>query len=201
MGHLALNRHRGFGALMVKVLAFTVFIIGTSNATNFFFRPNAAELYTKLAHAAWVPYGHGPKILYSIFDPNCPYCHMLFKELEPLIGPDHLTVREVPVGYLTKTSLLKAATILESKNPLQTILRGESGYVFKHGMAVELTNPSRRTRFALNHNLELLKATTGYRIVPVLVYLNRAGTAKFVAGQPDAKTLKTLIASIKQGHR
>jgi len=190
------QRH-GFGALMIKAVAFVVLIVGTANATNLFFRPNAEKLYTELAHATWVANGHGPKILYFIFDPNCPYCHMLFEELEPLIGPDHLTVREVPVGYLTPTSLFKAATILESKHPLRLIAQGEAHYVFRHGMGIGLTKPSRRVRSELRSNLKLLKATTGYSIVPVLVYLKGDGKAKFVVGQPSSRALRSLIAEIK----
>lgn len=157
----------------------------------------AAHLYTQLGHAKWIAFGHGPKILYDVFDPNCPYCHLLFNELKPLIGPDHLTVREVPVGYLTTTSSAKAAAILMAKDPRQMLLRGETHFSFQHGMQIPLTIPSRAVRQVLHRTLQSVVAAAGYAIVPILAYKTKDGQAKFVIGQPGPQTLKTLIKSIR----
>lgn len=157
----------------------------------------AAHLYAQLAHAKWIAFGHGPKILYDVFDPNCPYCHLLFNELKPLIGPDHLTVREVPVGYLTTTSSAKAAAILMAKDPRQMLLRGEAHFSFQHGMQIPLAIPSRAVRQALHRNLQAVVAAAGYAIVPILVYKKKDGQAKFVIGQPGPATLRVLIGSMR----
>lgn len=157
----------------------------------------AAHLYTQLAHTKSIAFGHGPKVLYDVFDPNCPYCHLLFNELKPLIGPDHLTVREVPVGYLTASSSDKAAAILMAKNPRQMLLRGETHFSFQHGMQIPLTIPSRAVRRTLHRTLRAVEAAAGYAIVPILAYKTKDGQAKFVVGQPGPQTLKTLIQSIR----
>ena len=156
----------------------------------------AAHLYAQLGHVKWIAFGHGPKILYDVYDPNCPYCHLLFNELKPLIGPDHLTVRMVTVGYLTATSARKAATILMAKDPRQMVLRGEDHFS-RHGMQIPLTIPSRTVRRTLHYNLRLVSAAVGYTIVPVLVYKKNDGQARFVVGQPQLPALKAIIAGVQ----
>ena len=199
---ITLERYLGFAfyrfsLFVVKATALLAFLVGTSYATTLSFQPPASQFYENLAHATWIANGTGPKILYQVFDPNCPYCHALFEDLEPLIGPGHLTIREVPVGFLMPTSLGKAATILVAKHPLQVILRGEAHYVFRQGMGIRTTKPNRRVRAQLQHNLELIKAATTYPIVPILVYLKANGKAKFVVGLPSHRTLKAIVADIK----
>ncbi|MHB8257057.1 MAG: hypothetical protein ACYDE0_07445 [Acidiferrobacterales bacterium] len=157
----------------------------------------AAQLYAGLAKAKWIAFGHGPKILYDVFDPNCPYCYLLWNKLKPLIGPDHLTVRVVPLGYLTATSSPKAAAILMAKNPRKMLLRGENHYSFQHGMQIPLTIPSRAVSGALHYNLDLVEAAAGYAIVPILAYEDKDGQAKFLIGPPGSQTLKNLIAQIR----
>lgn len=157
----------------------------------------AAHLYTQLGHTQWIAFGHGPKILYDVFDPNCPYCHLLFDELKPLIGPDHLTVRAVPVGYLTTTSSAKAAAILMAKDPRKMFLRGETHFSFQHGMQIPLTFPSPAVHEDLHRALQSVVAAAGYAIVPILAYKTKDGEARFVIGNPGPQTLKTLIKSIR----
>lgn len=158
----------------------------------------AARLYAGLARTQWIALGHGPRIIYDVFDPNCPYCHLLFNELRPLIGPYKLTVREIPVGYLSSTSMAKAATILMSRHPRQILLYGEKHYSFHHGMNVPLTIPSKRVRRILRSNIRLVSAAAGYAIVPVLSYRTSDDQVQFVVGQPGTRKLKRLIATIRR---
>lgn len=157
----------------------------------------AAHLYAGLAKAQWIALGHGPKIVYEVFDPNCPYCHLLFNELRPLIGPYKLTVRAVPVGYLSSTSMAKAATILTAKHPRRMFLYGERHYSFHHGMDIPLTIPSKRVRGILQHNIRLVSASAGYAIVPLLAYRTSDGQEKFVVGPPGRRKLKRIIATVR----
>ena len=158
----------------------------------------AARLYAGLARTQWIPFGHGSRIVYEVFDPNCPYCHLLFNELRPLIGPVKLTVRAVPVGYLSSTSMAKAATILMAKHPRRVVLRGEAHYSLHHGMAVPLRIPGKRVRGILRHNLRLVSAAVGYEMVPILAYKASSGEERFVVGRPGLRTLKRLIATMQR---
>ncbi len=158
----------------------------------------AARLYAGLARTKWITLGHGPRIIYEVFDPNCPYCHLLFDELKPLIRPYKLTVRAVPVGYLTSTSMAKAAAILTARHPRQMLLHGEAHYSFHHGMDIPLTIPGKRIRRILRSNIQMVSAAAGYTIVPVLAYRTSGGRKRFIVGQPGARKLKRIIATIRR---
>ena len=192
--------HRGYAAsgvrTWVSVTALIFMAWGSAHAAV----PKsvrAAHFYAGLAKAKWIVVGHGPKILYDVFDPNCPYCYLVWNRLKPLIGPDRLTVRMVPLGYLTPSSAAKAATILMAKNSQQMLLRGENHFSFQHGMRIPLAIPSHAVHRALHHNLHLVEAAAGYAIVPILAYKNKDGQAKFIIGQPGSRALKGVIESIQ----
>ena len=155
-------------------------------------------LYSQLAHAAWFANGHGSKIIYEFFDPNCPYCNLLYHILLPRIAPNHLTVREVPVGYLTPTSMGKAAALLEAKNHLRAYIYNETHYSFMTGGGLVPVVPNARTRQEIDHNLKLVEAAVGYPIVPVLVYQKNNGKIVVMnAGVPTAIELAKIFPTIK----
>ncbi len=158
----------------------------------------AEHLYAALQRTPWIAVGHGPKIVYEVFDPNCPYCHALFEELKPWVARGQLTIRAVPVGYLTPTSGEKAAAILMAKDPRKMLLRGEAHYSRHHGMEIPLAIPSGAARRQLRHNLDLVADGTGSKTVPVLVYKTPNGQARFVIGQPGPRMIKALMASIRR---
>ncbi|WP_438266993.1 hypothetical protein [Igneacidithiobacillus copahuensis] len=62
----------------------------------------------------------GP-VIYDFFDPNCPYCHGMYDEEQPLIRAGKLTVRYVPVAYLMPSSAPEAAAILQSPHRLSAL--------------------------------------------------------------------------------
>ena len=156
---------------------------------------NHALLLQRLGHAHWVAQGKGPHVLYMIFDPNCPYCHVVFDELQPLIKPMGATVRYVPVGYLTESSLGKAAAMLEAKDPLAAIMKNEREFNMKHfgGLAEILPNPA--TEKALEGNLAILRAT-GQSIVPTLVYRSRQGKIVIIRGGLGKRDMRSTLREI-----
>jgi hypothetical protein len=79
-----------------------------------------SRIETALATAqkvAWIAQGQGRRVVYVIFDPNCAYCPLLYKNLQPLIAPYDLQLRWIPVAILDATSLGKAAAIMQAKEP------------------------------------------------------------------------------------
>jgi thiol:disulfide interchange protein DsbG len=158
---------------------------------------DAAPLLQRLDHAHWIAQGHGPHVLYVIFDPNCPYCHVLYDELQPRIHPDQLTVRYVPVGYLAPSSFGKAAAILEAKNPLAAMQKNEKGFnVTSHDGAIPEILPNTASTNALHSNMGILKAT-GQKIVPTLIYTRRDNTVKIIKGTPDQADLPAVLKEIR----
>ena len=158
---------------------------------------DAAPLIQRLDHAHWIAQGHGPHVLYVIFDPNCPYCHVLYDELQPRIQPDQLTVRYVPVGYLAPSSFGKAAAILEAKNPLAALQKNEKGFnVTSHDGAIPEILPDAASVNALHSNMSILEAT-GQKIVPTIIYARRDNTVKIIKGTPDQTDLPAVLKEIR----
>lgn len=170
-------------------------LAGTVPAQNSPSAENNALLLQRLSHAHWVAQGKGPHVLYMIFDPNCPYCHVVFDELQPLIKPMGATVRYVPVGYLTPSSLGKAAAMLEAKDPLAAITKNEREFNMEHFGGLQEILPSSATEKALEKNLAILRAT-GQSIVPTLIYRSRRGKTVIIRGGLDTRDMRSVLRDI-----
>lgn len=66
--------------------------------------------------SAWFVDGKdsAPHQAYIFLDPNCIYCHLLYKEVFPLIDSGQLQVRWIPVGFLKQTSPGKSAALMQA---------------------------------------------------------------------------------------
>ncbi len=155
-------------------------------------------LYRALAGATAVTEGHGSRVVYDFFDPNCPYCHILYERLQGLIGPYHLTVHEIPVGYLTSSSAGKAAALLEAPRKHAALRALEAHYSWKTGGSITPRPASPAVRRALAHNLKLDTEAAGFPLVPILVYQKADGTIRIMnSGAPPVWALKQILAAIK----
>ena len=70
-------------ANMPRVLFFRVLLIGISFFLSGVGISRAAELSNtavikQAEQAKWIAEGQGKRVVYVIFDPNCPYCHKVF---------------------------------------------------------------------------------------------------------------------------
>lgn len=170
-----------------------VLVVAAPNGTT----RDTAPLLQRLDHARWIAQGHGPRMLYILFDPNCPYCHLLYNELQPFIRSAQLTVRYVPVGYLSPSSFGKAAAILEAKNPLAALQKNETGFNVKtHDGAIAEILPDAASTKALQSNMSILEAT-GQKVVPTMVYTRRDGTVKIIKGAPGRADLPEVLKEIR----
>ena len=157
-----------------------------------------AALYHRLKEATSITEGNGPRVLYDFFDPNCPYCHILYKRLQPLIIRYHLTVHEIPVAYLTPSSAGKAAALLEAHNPLAALKQSQAHYSWKTGSSIALKAMTPGTKAKLALNLQLDTQAAGFPLVPILVYQKSDGTIRIInSGAPPTWVLKQIAASIK----
>lgn len=71
--------------------------------------------------ATWIAEGQGRRIVYVFFDPNCPSCQLLYKNLRTFIGSHSLQLRWIPVAIVNVTSLGKAAAILQAPDPVAAL--------------------------------------------------------------------------------
>ncbi|WP_298139499.1 thioredoxin fold domain-containing protein [Acidiferrobacter sp.] len=156
-------------------------------------------LYRALAHATGITEGHGRRVVYDIFDPNCPYCHMLYERLQGLIAPYHLTLHEIPVGYLTPSSAGKAAALLEASDRRAALRAAEAHYSWKTGSSITPRPASPAIRKELATNLALDTRIVGFPLVPILVYQKTDGTIRIVnSGAPPTWALKQMLVKVKE---
>lgn len=154
------------------------------------------KLWEQLGQAHWIGQGHGPHILYMIFDPNCPYCHVLYDELEPMVQSAHLNLRFIVVGFLAPSSTGKAAAILQAKDPRAAIRENEKGFNMEHFGAIREVIPTPETDKILADNLKLLEES-GRRIVPTLIYRDRQGKIQVIHGLLDKSGLQATLKQIR----
>lgn len=152
-------------------------------------------IFATLAKLSYVQQGHGSRLMYVFIDPNCPYCHKLYMELQSKIGPEHLTVRWVPLGILTTTSAGKAAAILGAKDRASALKYNETHYARGHGGGIQEALPDQ-------HVSDLLKANqhawsqTGATGVPTIIFRDRSGRPTMVQGGPTPAQLKKLLTHV-----
>lgn len=89
----------------------------TETYTNQYIKQPMAAKTGKLLHTLnWFSQGSdkAPAKMYVFIDPNCSYCHLLYKEFLPLINDNKLQVRWIPVGILKQDSIGKSAKLLST---------------------------------------------------------------------------------------
>lgn len=145
------------------------------------------------SHTTWIGEGRGNNIVYVFFDPNCPYCHRLFLATRLMVKQGQLQLRWIPVGILTRTSMGKAAAMLQAANPRTAFYTNEVQYhrTRKHGGLGPLVDPEPATIAHLKANADVL-ARSKMMMVPTLLFRNKAGRAELLEGAP-ASGLRQLL--------
>lgn len=160
--------------------------------------PSASDhggVFAALKGLTWIQQGHGARLMYVFVDPNCPYCHKLYLELQSKIAPEHLTVRWVVLGILTPTSAGKAAAILGAKNRAAALKRNETHYVRGQGGGIQEALPDRRVNELLKAN-EAAWSQTGATGVPTIIFRDKTGRPTMVQGGPTPAQLKQLLIHV-----
>lgn len=149
------------------------------------FDPTLDKLLAEAKQLPWIEEGSSGKTIYAIFDPNCPYCHMLHTRLSALAHAGKVRVRWIPVSILSASGPGLIAAVYEAKDPAYALSRA-----FDHILPSKPV--TKRSKLAMARNLIFLR-DTGYAGVPVIVYKKDGHTA-IHKGLPDAQTLSAIIA-------
>jgi len=139
----------------------------------------------------------GPEIV-VFFDPNCIYCHEIYKQAQPLLNAGKLRLRVVMVGFLKPTSFAKSAAILMQSDRAQALATDETKFDVKHeegGIAPAKTIPA-KIKQDVKANTHVL-AQSGQEATPTLLYQNGAGQWQVVHGMPD-HGFKAVLAEMKK---
>lgn len=137
---------------------------------------------TQAARATFITQGRGRHIVYVFFDANCGYCPLLYRNLQPLIEPNDLQLRWIPVAIVDATSLGKAAAILEADDPVAALDRNEMHYdTSAYTGGIEEKIPSEHTEARLRANEALLNRVA-IPVVPTMLFAGKNGEVRVMQG-------------------
>ena len=153
-------------------------------------RPDLSDAYKSLERSTYITEGAAnPKsTIYVFFDPNCPYCHLAWRQLQAYekVG---LQVRWVPVAYLAESSEGKAIHLLASKDRAAALRAQEEA--FRRGSPAP-------AGFTADKYPALAKALAGNEAVmhrfgmngtPAFVWKDKAGRVRSLTGLPPNSTM------------
>jgi len=156
-------------------------------------KPDFTKLYSQLESSAYFIEGaKGSAVkgtIYAFMDPNCSYCHLAWKALQPYESAG-LQVRWIPVGFLTHDSLPKAAALLESADPGAAMAQHEATFdpSTETGGIKPVEKISPATAKKLQANAKLM-SDFGFGGTPAIVYKDKNGK---VVGKPGMPRLSEL---------
>lgn len=128
-------------------------------------------------------------IVYTLTDPNCPYCNALWKSSRPLIEQGTLQLRHVLVGVLSEDSIRKAAAILESDNPVSALERHELN--FREG-GITPVRPSEESRALLTQHARIMREA-GATGTPTSYYRDEEGNVQRINGAVSTDRLREIL--------
>lgn len=151
----------------------------------------AQALWSELEKTEWIALGaeDPERVVYAFTDPNCPYCHLLWRASKPYYD-EGLQVRHVLVGYLKPSSPAKAAAILDAANPAEALREHEESHA--SGGIEPAGSPSGEAEETLADNRSLM-GRLGLRGTPGLIFRNGDGGVRKVAGMPQLGQLPQIL--------
>jgi thiol:disulfide interchange protein DsbG len=121
--------------------------------------------------------------IYVIMDPNCIFCHLVWKALRPYQAAG-LQVHWIPVAFQQPSSAGKAAALLESKDGAALLRKGETSYVEeKESLGIDEVPVSAASKAKIDSNAALM-ADLGFRGTPTILYKDKSGKFTAVEGMP-----------------
>jgi thiol:disulfide interchange protein DsbG len=162
-------------------------------------RQAAATMLADIGQASWVRDGQSTHVIYVFFDPNCPFCHKVYVDLRPQVERGEVELRWIPIAVLMTTSLGKAASILEAKDPTAAFHKNERGFsrdTGTFGGIEEEPVPHDDTLKRLDRNLALLRRS-GADSVPALLFRTRDGKTHFIVGAPPQPVLTQILRELQ----
>lgn len=149
-----------------------------------------------LPKATWIADGEGRRAVYIFFDPNCPSCQLLYRNLRTLIKPHDLQVRWVPVAIVNATSPGKAAAILEASDPLAALRENEEQYSEEaYAGGIEERIPSGETERRLRANERLL-IKLDIPVVPTMLFADKDRRAVLIQGALSPLALRKVFSRL-----
>ena len=127
-----------------------------------------------------------PYKLIVVADPNCSACNYSYNAMKPFIDKGELQVNWILVYFVRPDSQAKAAAIMSAKDPGKAMAENEAGFDMKteEGGIAPMTNIPQSLKDELAGNMKFMQ-DTGISSTPTLIYYNKEGELKFIAGAPS----------------
>ncbi len=144
-----------------------------------------------------------PHQAYIYLDPNCIYCHLLYKEVFPLIDSGQLQVRWIPVGFLKASSPGKSAALLQPKDPATAddLLRQDElkfdAQKEEGGIKALDNNKTNSAVFDQVSDNTALFNQYGFQGTPTLIYVDKTtGQPSYYPGYLGGQDFQNLVSSM-----
>ena len=189
-----MNPITGLTRTLAVAFAILLSTAATANAA-----PPSSRVDAVLAgapQATWIAEGRGTRAVYVFFDPNCPSCQLLYKNLRSFIGSHNLQLRWIPVAVVNVTSLGKAAAILEAPDPIEALRQNEEHYddqAYAGGIAEDI--PSADTERKVRANERLLNGLD-IPVVPSMLFAGKDGHTVLIQGALSPLALRKVFAHL-----
>ncbi|WP_052408698.1 thioredoxin fold domain-containing protein [Paraburkholderia acidipaludis] len=131
--------------------------------------------------------------IYVFMDPNCIYCHLVWKALRPYEAAG-LQVHWIPLAFLKPDSAGKAAALLQAPDSAALLKKLELGYNEKDesgGIAPLPTVPG-ATQAKLDGNAKLFQ-DLGFQGTPTIIYQGSGGRWADYGGMPKLAALPGML--------
>lgn len=137
----------------------------------------------------------GAKEVHVWFDSQCPHCAALLNQSLPLIQEGVVRMKWVPVGFISQLSFEQGIVLLNSPDPLATLIEHEDKMInnpASRGMAVPggMVDKNQRKRIEKNtDNLGNAKVES----VPFVYFTDSKGVPSEFVGARPTEVLRTLF--------
>lgn len=155
-------------------------------------KPMTAKTWKQLESSTWIADGSkkAPRVIYTLTDPNCPYCNKFWNDARPWIKSGKVQLRHVMVAILMDSSAGKAAALLSAKDPQAALTRHEQQHA--KGGVKPLSQVSEKIRAQLDANQKLMQQL-GASATPTIFYKDASGNLQKMQGAPSAEMLSTIM--------
>lgn len=153
------------------------------------------QTWQMLTESTWIADGKdtAPRIIYMFTDPNCQFCTKFWQQSRPWVDSGKVQLRHIIVGMLTETSKAKAAVILNSENPEQTLYEHEAD-INRISSDASSEIPE-ETLFKLQSNLSLMEK---FEIegTPGIFYYDNDNSLQIQRGAPLDENLSAILGEL-----
>jgi thiol:disulfide interchange protein DsbG len=163
-------------------------------------KPDFSAAFAQLEKSAFIAEGsikHPKSVIYAFVDPNCPYCHFMWRAVQPYEAAG-LQVRWIPVATLGPTSMPKAIEVLAAPDKTAAFRRMEEnhGKPWKPDAGkTEQSHPS--VAASIRRNGELMDGF-GIAGTPGVVWRDKQGKVQVKSGMPRLSELPSITGLPEQ---